>query len=116
MHREQVEAIAQEVLERRFGDSKTLDDLQTILQRTNINMTAPGESDEPARQAKLIHSMVMSHSNLAKALGGLAEAAERLQERIAQLEASNAAMQEAIINLQIRLRHFEGEDVAGTQS
>jgi prefoldin subunit 5 len=107
MHSEQVEAIVEKTIEHYFGKVETLEGLQAILQKTNLKMVPEGESSQMAQDAKLIQSLFVSHTNLARVVGNLAEALQRLQERIVILESTIPPMQEAVINLQVRLKSVE---------
>ncbi len=107
MHPEQVEAVIDRVLEQRLGDAQTLENMQTVLRRTNVRMCPEGESSAMAQNAGILQSMFLSHTNLARVVGNLAEAAQRLQERIVTLESTIAPLQEAVINLQLRVKAME---------
>lgn len=107
MHPEQIEAIVERTLEQYFGDIPTLKNLQAILQKTNLRMAGETESSDMAKNSKLFPQLFLSHTNLAKVVGNLAEAMQRLQERIVTLESTIPPLQEAVINLQIRLQKLE---------
>lgn len=109
MHREQVEAVVEETLARYLGSPETLAAMREILQKSNMQMLEDGQSPEVTQQANLLQSMLISYNNLARALGKSVEALQSLQGRIELLEKNSATMQEAILNLQIRLRQAEGE-------
>lgn len=107
MHSEQVEAIVERALEQRLGDIQILENMLTVLRKTNVRMCQEGESTVTAQNARILQSMFLSHTNLARVVGNLAEAAQRLQERIVTLESTIAPMQEAVINLQLRVKVLE---------
>jgi len=108
MHAEQVEAIVERTFEQYLGDAQTLANMQSVLRKTNVRMSAQ-EPDVAAmaQNAKILQSMFLSHTNLARVVGNLAEAAQRLQERIVTLESTIAPLQEAVINLQMRVKTLE---------
>lgn len=106
MHAERVEAIVERALERHLGDPEMLDNLLAVLRKTNTRMAAPDQAAD-AQNAKLMQSVFLSITNLARVVGNLAEAAQRLQERIATLEGAIVPTQEAVLNLQMRLRQLE---------
>jgi hypothetical protein len=107
MHSEQIEAIVERAIEQRLGDMQTLDNMLTVLRKTNVRMCQEGESPVVAQNARILQSMFLTHTNLARVVGNLAEAAQRLQERIVTLESTIAPMQEAVINLQLRMKAME---------
>lgn len=107
MHSEQIEAVVERTLEQYLGDVETLKNLQAILQRTNVRMAEEGESSEMAKNSKLLPQLFISHTNLAKVVGNVAEAMQRLQDRIVTLESTIPALQEAVINLQLRVKELE---------
>src|SRR5689334_6017666 len=107
MHPEQIEAIVQHMLEQQLGDQQTLEKMLLILRSTNVRLSADDEAAAMAQNAKILQSMFLSHTNLARVAGNLAEAAQRLQERIVTLESTIAPMQEAILNLQLRVKALE---------
>jgi len=107
MHPEQIEAIVERILEQRLGDVQTLENMQTVLRKTNVRMCQEGESQAMAQNARILQSMFLSHTNLARVAGNLAEAAQRLQERIVTLESTILPLQQAVINLQERVKLLE---------
>jgi len=117
MHAERVEAIVERTLERYLGDVQMLENLEAVLRKTNTNMAGP-DMAVTAQNAKLMQQMFLGFTNLARVVGNLAEAAQRLQERIATLEGTIAPLQEAVINAQVRLRQIEegGTGAASAQS
>ncbi len=106
MHSEQVEAIVERTLERYLGDVQTLENLQAVLRKTNTHMAGPDQAAD-AQNAKLMQSFFLSLTNLARVVGNIAEAASQLQDRITALETTIPAMQEAVLNLQLRVRAIE---------
>src|SRR4051812_35901717 len=103
MHPEQVEAIVESAIEQHLGDMPTLERMLQILRSTNVRLAADDETKAMAQNAQILHSLFLSHTNLARVASNLAEAAQHLQERIVTLESTIAPMQEAIINLQMRV-------------
>ena len=104
MHREQVEAVIQEVIERTFGNTQTLHELHQVLKKTNVNTLRPGDSDALALNAGLFQSLFLSHVRLAQMFGDVVAAHQNLQERVDLLERAVPALQEAVLNLQQRIK------------
>jgi hypothetical protein len=115
MHPEQIEALIDRVLEQRLGDAQTLTNMLMVLRRTNVRMCTEGESTAMAQNAGILQSLFLSHTNLARVAGNLAEAAQRLQERIVTLESTIAPLQEAVINLQLRVKALEDTKAPNSQ-
>ena len=108
MHPEQIEAIAQEVLERTFGSTQTLQELHLVLKRTNASTLPPGDPAHPLN-AGLFQSLFLSHARLAQMVSDLVGVHQGLADRVETLERATSALQEAVINLQLRIRAMEGE-------
>ena len=106
MHREQIEALVQEHIEKTLGDVQTLQDLHQVLKRTNVSTRRPGDTADPLN-AGLFHSLFLSHVRLAQMVSDLVMAHQNLQNRVDELEKAVPASQEAIINLQQRLQALE---------
>ena len=107
MHREQVEAVVQETIERVFGNTQTLHELHQILKKSNVNTLRPGDSDALALNSGLFQSLFLSHVRLAQMFGDVVSAHQQLQERVGTLEGALAAIQEAVLNLQSRIKNLE---------
>ena len=105
MHREQIEAIVQEAIERTMGNTQTLRELHQILKKTNANTLRPGEGDP--LNAGLFHSLFLSHVRLAQMTSDIVNVHQGLQERVETLERATAALQEAVLNLQQRVTALE---------
>jgi len=107
MHPEQIEAIAQQTVERVLGNTQVLEELHLILKKTNVSTLRPGESDAIPLNAGLFHSLFLSHVRLAQMMSDFISAHQQLQDRVSLLEQSIPAIQEAVINLQMRMKAFE---------
>jgi hypothetical protein len=105
MHKEQIEAMIQEAIERTMGNTQTLHELHLILKKTNANTLRPGEAD--ALNAGLFHSLFLSHVRLAQMTSDLVGALSALQTRVDTLERAVVAQQEAILNTQQRVNNLE---------
>ena len=106
MHREQIEAIVQEVLEKTMGNTQTLHELHLILKKTNVNTLRPGDNADPLN-AGLFHSLFLSHARLAQMVSDLVTAHQNLQDRVDLLEQATSATQEAVLDLQARIKAIE---------
>jgi hypothetical protein len=107
MHPERVEAAVERFVEQHLGDMATLEAMEQILRATNVKLAGDDRAAAAAQNAKVLQSLFLSHTHLARVAGNLAEAAQRLQERIVTLESAIAPLQEAVINLQLRLQAEE---------
>jgi hypothetical protein len=107
MHREQVEAVVQETIERHFGSTETLRELHQILKKTNVSTLRPGESDALPLNAGLFQSLFLSHVRLAQMFSDVVAAHQSLLNRVDTLEAATSAIQEAVLNLQQRVNVLE---------
>jgi hypothetical protein len=107
MHREQIEAIVEGVIERTLGNAQTLTELHEVLKKSNVKTLRPGESGAVPMNASLFHSLFISHARLAQVVGELAELQQGAQNRLGQLEQAMAAAQEAVIDLQVRIKAIE---------
>ena len=105
MHREQIEAMIQEAIERTMGNTQTLHELHLILKKTNASTLRPGEAD--SLNAGLFHSLFLSHVRLAQMTSDLVGALSALQARVDALEGAVVTQQEAILNSQQRLAALE---------
>ena len=107
MHKEQVEAIAQNIIERYFGEAGLLENIRETLRNSNVRVIKEGPSVEVAKGANLIQSMLISHSNLAQALGNAMELMQMLQNRIDEMEKAGGTMKQALLDLNARLAALE---------
>jgi hypothetical protein len=110
MHREQIEAMIQEAIERTMGNTQTLHELHLILKKTNASTLRPGEADP--LNAGLFHSLFLSHVRLAQMTSDLVNVHSGLQARVETLEAALVASQEAVLNLQQRVNTLEAGPAA----
>lgn len=107
MQKEQVEAIVQDVIERYFGDVRLLEHIREALRTSNLSVLKEGQSMEIPKSANLIQSILISHSNLAQALGDAVNALQSMEARLNELEQRNRTCQEALLDLHQRLSHVE---------
>jgi hypothetical protein len=106
MHREQIEAVVQESIEKTFGSFQTLHELHLVLKKTNASTLRPGDGADPLN-AGLFQSLFLSHVRLAQMMSDMVSAHQGLQDRVETLERALVATQEAVINLQQRLAAIE---------
>jgi|GEM_PF-4073946 len=107
MHSESIEAHVHTALSEHLGDPDTLKNIRDVLRNSNLRVLREGQSEENTRSANLMESLFISHGNLAKALGDAVAAMQHLQARLEQAESAFPPMQEAILNLQLRVRDLE---------